>query len=131
MADFPREERLSCKKDIDRLFAEGNAFVAYPLRVIYLEEAVDGRWPAGVRVMISVPKKRIRRAVGRNRIKRLVRETYRLNKSELVESCRQSNKYLHVAFTYLSDEILLYRNIEKAMHKAMKNLFGKENIVNV
>jgi ribonuclease P protein component len=80
--------------------------------------------------MISVPKKRIRRAVGRNRIKRLVRETYRLNKSELVESYRQNSKYLHVAFTYLSDEILLYRNIEKAMLKAMKNLVGKEIIGN-
>ena len=59
-----KEERLSWKRYIDLLFAKGQSFVAFPLRVVYL--AVEEETLAPVSILVSVPKKKFRRAVKRN-----------------------------------------------------------------
>ena len=68
-----KEERLSWKRYIDLLFAKGQSFVAFPLRVVYLSVEKEETL-APVSILISVPKKKFRRAVKRNLIKRQVRE---------------------------------------------------------
>ncbi|MDR1723226.1 MAG: ribonuclease P protein component [Tannerella sp.] len=115
---FRKSERLCLNKDIDRLFEAGQSFIAYPLRVIYLSDDDAESSSSGASILVSVPKKRIRHAVGRNRIKRLIRETYRLNKGNFI----MNQKSLHIAFTYVTNEILPYSNIEKAMLKALNQL---------
>ena len=80
-----KEERLSWKRHIDRLFTEGRSFVAFPLRVVYLLSDEEGM-PVRASFLVSVPKKRFKRAVKRNRIKRQVREAYRMHKYDLWES---------------------------------------------
>ncbi|MCL1867508.1 MAG: ribonuclease P protein component, partial [Paludibacter sp.] len=76
---FNKKEHLCGKNNIERLFEAGNAFVAYPFRVVYLfEKQEDAANDAEVKVLISVPKKKHRRANVRNRLKRLTRESYRL-----------------------------------------------------
>ncbi len=86
---FKKTERLSKKKEVEELFTTGESFLKFPFRVVYkIKHAVE-KFP--VRVAISVPKKKIKRAVDRNRIKRLTREAYRLNKAELISACKAAN----------------------------------------
>ncbi|WP_080902660.1 ribonuclease P protein component [Parabacteroides sp. Marseille-P3160] len=111
-----KEERLFWKRSIDLLFAQGKSFMAYPLRVVYLP-VEESAAPAAV--MISVPKKRIKRAVHRNRIKRLVRETYRVRKHSLVKLLSDKNQSLYIAFLYVGNEVASFPLMESAMDKAI------------
>jgi ribonuclease P protein component len=122
---FPEKERLSLKKDIDKLFNNGLSVIAYPLRVLYLLQTEETSENGEVSILVSVPKKRFKRAVKRNRLKRLMRESYRLNNSELKSTVSRSGKNLSVAFIYISDSVCLYKDIEKAMLKAIEMLNNK------
>lgn len=99
-----KAERLHRKLIIDRMFAGGNArsFSIYPLRIVYMPA---DELEATVSVLISVPKKRFKRAVKRNYIKRQVREGFRLNKRELSSLLADKGQKLAVAFIYQSDEL--------------------------
>ncbi|MCC8152993.1 MAG: ribonuclease P protein component [Tannerellaceae bacterium] len=118
-----KEERLSWKRYIDLLFQKGKSFVAFPLRVIYL--SVEEEMPAPVSIMISVPKKKMKRAVKRNLIKRQIRETYRLSKYDLIQPLGEKGKSMLVAFLYLDKEIHGYADMKKAMNKALRILAEK------
>lgn len=72
--------------------------------------------------MVSVPKKKFKKAVDRNRIKRLIRETYRLNKSQLFDFAVENNLKLYVAFQYVSDEIMTFTEMNSKMRKALEKL---------
>ena len=81
---FPKEEHLCRKKLIEELFSkQGSSFGVYPLRIVWV--ASPGPTAAPPQVLISVSKRTFKRAVDRNRLKRLIREAYRLNKYRLVE----------------------------------------------
>ena len=117
---FPKHEHLSKKKEIDFLFSSGKSFSKFPFRVIFiikkaeekkegnefstklsspspLERELGGR---GARMAVSVPKKKIKRAVDRNRIKRLTREGYRLNKQLLTDVCKNKNAAIDFMLIY-------------------------------
>ncbi len=118
-----KKERISGKKEIDFLFGKGNSFIAYPLRVVYIErdcDKISGEPVASI--MISVSKKKFRRAVKRNRLKRLIKESYRLNKSRLIENLKNQGKFISIAFLYLSNEEKTYAEIETAVQKALEIL---------
>ena len=114
---FKKNERITGEKRIESLFSNGQSFVAYPMRVIFVKTALIADLPP-VSILVSVPKKRIKSAVQRNRIKRLIRETYRLNKHLIAtDDC-----HLDVAFVYVKDELSDYATIEKGMLKTLKTL---------
>ncbi len=117
---FSKAEHLCGEKKISRLFSEGNAFIVYPLRIVYsvLEEKDD----IPVKVMVSVPKKRFKRAVKRNRLKRLMREAYRLNKHILWNVIKEKHSEMHISFQYISDEELTFGYIENKMITALEKL---------
>ena len=71
-------------------------------------------------MMAVAPKRRMRHAVGRNRIKRLIRETFRTQKQLLVEQCVHAGRCLHIAFLFVGDGLPTYVAIEKAMRKALR-----------
>lgn len=119
-----KEERLSWKRYIDQLFAEGQSFIAFPLRVVYLP--VEEETLAPVSIMVSVPKKKFKRAVKRNQIKRQVREAYRVRKYDLIDPLNEKNKRMLIAFLYIDKEIHPFASIEKAMNKALNILRDKE-----
>nr|WP_129730930.1 ribonuclease P protein component [Parabacteroides goldsteinii] len=119
-----KEERLSWKRYIDLLFEKGQSFVAFPLRVVYLP--LEEEMSAPVSILISVPKKKFKRAVKRNLIKRQVREAYRVRKYDLIDPLAEKNKRMLVAFLYLDKEIHPFADMEKAMTKAIKVLRDKE-----
>lgn len=118
-----KTERLSWKRYIDLLFAEGESFVAYPLRVIYLP--VEQTMGVPVSFLISVSKKRFKRAVKRNAMKRLAREAFRLHKADFQDVAHTAGKELLLAFLYLDKEIATYADMEKAMLKAVRLLREK------
>lgn len=118
-----KEERLSWKRYIDLLFAQGQSFIAFPLRVIYLP--MEEQLPAPASIMVSVPKKKFKRAVKRNLIKRQVREAYRIRKYDLIEPLLAKNKSMLIAFLYLDKAIHPFTDIEKAMNKAISILRDK------
>ena len=93
-----KAERLSSRKALDALFVGGNpSLSAYPLRVVYMRTT-----ETGTRMMVSVSKRYFKRAVRRNRIKRQIREAYRLQKSLLAPAQGGVN----MAFLWTSSEIL-------------------------
>ncbi|MBE5318820.1 ribonuclease P protein component [Pedobacter sp. MR2016-19] len=80
MYTFKKEERLCSRKHLDLLFKSGSSFLLYPFRISYL--FVDAPANVQAQVVINVPKKRYKRAVDRNLLKRRIREAYRLNKQD-------------------------------------------------
>ncbi|MDR1602662.1 MAG: ribonuclease P protein component [Tannerella sp.] len=124
-ATLPKSERLSSKSLVDALFANGSSFVAYPLRVIYSPVQDDNR-TATVSVLIHAPKKKLKRAVDRNFIKRRIRESYRLRKHVLIDALADSGgQSLLVAFLYLDSRKSAFATIGKAMEKALLTLCKK------
>jgi len=116
-------ERISLQKEIDCLFKQGNAFISYPLRVVYLEQKpLSG---ATVSTLVSVPKKKFKRAVKRNRMKRLVREAYRQKKAALIQHCREKENGLLIAFLFIGNELCQWKEMEIAMAKALDMLKDK------
>jgi len=120
---FSKPEHLCGEKRITRLFTQGDAFIAYPLRVVYIIETVHDNVPSSV--LISVPKKRFKRAVKRNRLKRLMREAYRLNKLTLIEKLEEKQLQIHIAFNYVSDDVLDFATVEKKMKLSLEKLIAK------
>lgn len=112
-----KPERLNRKKVIEKMFAGGSrSFSVFPLRVVYLPvEESD----APVSILVSVSKRRFKRAVKRNRVKRQIREAYRMNKQELLSVLAQRQSRLAVAFIYLSDELVDSSVIEERMKTAL------------
>ncbi|MEI7501664.1 MAG: ribonuclease P protein component [Paludibacter sp.] len=117
---FPKSEHLCGEIRINELFTKGEAFMAYPLRVVYIVQPKTDDEP--VSIMVSVPKKRFKRAVKRNRIKRLMREAYRLNKHILTDSILEKEKQIHIAFNYVSNDELDFVTIEKKIKQALQKL---------
>ena len=94
--------------------------MAYPFRIIYVEKETTSETP--VSILISVPKKRFKRAVKRNRIKRLVRESYRLNKHDLISFLSEKEKSIQIAFLYVSDKLPDYKEVEQSIIKSFNIL---------
>ena len=120
---FKKTERISLQKELDCLFKEGNAFISYPLRVVYIEQKPLSGAP--VSVMVSVSKKKFKRAVKRNRMKRLIREAYRQKKAALIGHCQEKESGLLIAFLFIGKELCLWKEMEAAMEKALAILKEK------
>lgn len=114
---FPKSERIKSKRLIEKLFSKGASFISYPFRVLYLEQEDD----KPTQFAISVPKKKIKTAVQRNRIKRLTREAYRLNKLKTGPDLPSYALF----FIYLDKDEKSYKNVEAAVVKALNKIDQK------
>ncbi len=97
--------------------------MAYPFRVIYLERVPYPLTLASI--LITVPKKRVRSAVQRNRVKRLAREAYRLNKHILNPIALREDKGIDIAFIYVKEGIADFTIVEKGVRKALNTLVAQ------
>ena len=114
---FPKTERLCSEIQITELFQDGESFMSYPVRVVMqLSKAVEN---TEIWVVMSVPKKKLKHAVDRNRVKRLLRETYRLNKHILFEQAVMQGVSVRMAFIWIPPEVLDYQRVEKKMKEAL------------
>ena len=106
-----KAERLHSKIVIEKMFAGGfsRSFSVFPLRAVYMS-VEQQEVPVSI---LSVPKKRFKRAVKRNRVKRQIREAYRKNKGPLWQVLQEKGLGLAIAFIYLSDELCRTEEIEE------------------
>jgi len=120
---FTKEERLCNKKLIDELFHNGSSFLCYPFKVSWLVVNEPLQFPA--QVLFSVSKKRFKRAVDRNLIKRRIREAYRLYKQQyLYSGLQETEKKIVFSVGFIGKEISSYELIDKKMLKALNELNG-------
>lgn len=115
---FRKNERLNSKIAIEELFKKGSSFFLFPFKIKYM----DSSSIKGVSILISVPKRSFKRAVDRNRIKRLIRESYRLHKHELLESLKLQDKGLIISFIYAHNQILDFQSIENKLSLVLNRL---------
>ena len=121
---FSKAERLCSKKLIERLFGgEGKSFPAFPLRVVYMP-LTEEEMAADVSILVSVPKKRFKRAVKRNRAKRQVREAYRRNKHILTEAlaAQEGAPRMALAFIWLDGKLHPSVEVEQKVKKLLHHI---------
>lgn len=121
---LPKYERIYKENDIQALFDEGEGFSVYPFRVIVLVRKDENR-PVTCRMLVSVSKKRFHHAVNRNRVKRLVRESWRKNKAALYEICQKDNISIDVALVYTATVIHSYEEVFKKTEKLVQEIVKK------
>ncbi|HJD74789.1 MAG TPA: ribonuclease P protein component [Bacteroides reticulotermitis] len=119
-----KAERLNSKLIIGKMFEGGSSksFSIFPIRVVYMpiEQAA-----APVTVLISVSKRRFKRAVKRNWVKRRIREAYRKNKETLLAEMQEYPQSLAIAFIYLSDELVPSNELDEKMKTALARIGEK------
>ena len=125
---FGKKEKLKSRKQIDELFATGKSFAIFPTRVTYRLLPADDQVP--LLVAVTASKKYFKKAVERNRIKRLLREAYRLQKADTVELFKQRGQKAHLFFMYTDKTIASFEEIRTTMSKCLKRLQQKVAEVN-
>ena len=123
---FPKAEHLCSKKLIERLFNKQSAsFGIYPLRLTWL--AAPARTTAPPQVLITVPKRTFKRAVDRNRLKRLVREAYRLTKYHLTEA-ENGHPVAVLGILYTGKEKSELPLLEKKLISGLNRLLAESSV---
>lgn len=121
-----KNERLKSRKAIEQLFKTGKSFSAFPFRVIYILSTIGDEGKTNEKALLqagfSVSSRNFKRAVDRNRIKRLMREAYRLQKNDLLQQISTAHKSLTVFFIYTGNEVPDYDLVFTKKTKALKQL---------
>jgi len=118
---YNKKEKLKSKKLLDELFTQGNSFVVFPMKIFF--RVVENKLPdTTIQVGVGVSKKYFKHATKRNRVKRLLRETYRQNKLSLHELLNNNDKQLTVFFLYIDKELISYQTLENKMKIALEKL---------
>ena len=117
---FPKQEKLKSSKTIAKLFLEGKTYTKYPLKMFYLPSENTEINAAA----FAVPKRNFKSAVVRNRIKRQLREAYRLNKQTLGDI---HGKKFVMLFLFIGKKNPTYDQLEKTMVKLLKNLLDENS----
>lgn len=107
-----KNQKLKSRKAIAQLFVEGLSVKDFPLKMIYLP--IEPEREQITQVAFSVPKRNFKLAVDRNRIKRLMREAYRLHQYELFEG---DDKKYHIMFIYMSNKKPTYEQVVRKFNK--------------
>ena len=115
-----KNERLKHRKLIEQLFGTGKSFATTPFRVHYSFEELPSKFPA--QAGFTVSSKTFKRAVDRNRIKRLTREAYRLQKTDLYNALTEKSRQLIIFFIYTGKEIPEYEAVLKSVASILKRL---------
>jgi ribonuclease P protein component len=116
---FKKEEKLKSRKLIEVLFKQGASFSNFPFRVLYIFSEKN---IAPLQTGFAVSGKDFKKAVDRNRIKRLMREAYRLQKSSLTGTLKKHGKFMAVFFIYTGNKIPEYKEVTEKIQSALKRL---------
>ena len=120
---FPKTEKLCSDKLIDRLFTEGNREIgSFPVRLVYLQ--VPPEEISGINLLVSVSKRHFKRAVKRNRVKRQLREYYRLNSQKLKSVLAADNQGLLLALIYTDGKLWSTEKLNKRRDSAFEKLLS-------
>lgn len=123
---FTKQERITSRKLLEQLFMGGHrSMSAFPLRVVFMtRERAEGEPP--VQVLVSVSKRHFKRAVKRNRVKRQIREAYRLNKYILWDALQdRPDTAVAVAFLWLADELHDSQSVTASVTSLLRRIAEK------
>ncbi len=113
-----KDDKLKSRKAIDILFAKGKNFSNFPFRICWLVNENE----IGLKAGFTASSKNFKKATDRNRIRRLIRESYRLQKNDLQKKCIAQNKGLHLFFIYTGKEVPPYDFIFEKTGNVLKRL---------
>jgi ribonuclease P protein component len=116
---FPKHQKLKSRKDIKALFEDGKIVTKYPVKLLWLP--LDQQ---DTRAGFAVAKRNFKSAVTRNKIKRLMREAYRLQKQEI----QVHDKTFTLLFLYIGKDVASFKTIDKAVLGALKKLPHKQTV---
>jgi len=105
------------------MFASGESFLSYPLKVVFLKTNSTKAYP--VQAAFTVSKRNFKRAVKRNLLKRRMREAFRLNKPGFYDELAVKELHIAVMFVFIGKDMIEYPVIEKAMISAIKKVLAK------
>lgn len=122
---YGREQKLKSRKLISKLFAEGKSISVFPLRLVYARPEAVLDFP--VKAGVSVSSKNFKRAVDRSRVKRLMREAYRLHKADLLQHVEQKGQQLILFIIYTDKTLPDFVTISQKMQVALTKLIAATN----
>lgn len=125
---YSSQEKLKSRKALESLFTGGKSFSVFPIKVFYTLDPVEAGMQREVPVTagVGVSSKNFRKAVQRNRIKRLLREAYRTQKQALHGAVKEE-QHVSVFFLYIGKELPEYAPLKESMGKALERLIEKLN----
>jgi ribonuclease P protein component len=120
---YKKKEKLKSRKQLEALFTAGKMFIVFPLKIFYKEVELQNN---SLKTGVGTSRKNFRKAVDRNRIKRLLREAYRMEKPRLLNYLAQNKKQIALFFLYVDKSLpeydLLKEKMQQAIDKLIKNL---------
>jgi len=129
---YKKKDKLKSRKQTQYLFSKGQSIQVFPIKLIYTIEQTDpddsnamiqsdGILQAGV----GAPSRTFRKAVQRNRVKRLLREAYRLEKPNFINQLNLANKRLNLFFLYIDAQVLVQAEVQSKLREALAILIKK------
>lgn len=121
MSKFPKEERLNSQKTLQELVTRGHSLYVYPFKVLWLLTEDPGA-DFHLQIAFSVPKRKFKRAVHRNRIKRKMREAFRLQKEPFKASLAQTPQILSILMIYTPKKELPFSTMSGSVEQMLARL---------
>ena len=117
---YGRKEKTKSRKQVEQLFEKGKNIFVFPLKIFYMPVAEQMDFP--LKTGVSVSSRNFKKAVDRNRIKRLLRETYRTEKHILIQKLEQSHQQLVCFIIYTDKTMPAFNDLQMKMKTALKKL---------
>ena len=116
---FGKSDRLNSKQQIEQLFVNGNSFTEFPLKVVWRwTEATE----SSVKIALSVPKKKLPKAVHRNLMKRLLGESYRQQNHVLKSMASEKGKQLQMMLIFLDTQLWSFPELDNKINVTLERL---------
>ena len=120
---YGKVEKLKSRKLLDQLFSEGKTFSIFPLKVFYLQPAMPLDF--SVKMGVGVSSRNFKKAVERNRVKRILREAYRTEKQQLHDYLEANGRQVAVFLLYIDRALPGYEKIKTIMPHVLERLIKK------
>lgn len=124
---FGKNYKLCSRRVVDELFEKGNIIKQYPLRLLHIKNPAHFNEDTAFQIVISVPKKKIRKAHDRNKVKRMLREQVRINKHHIEQLLHKNKEKLALFLIYSESTILDYPILERKTKKIFQQLYNTLN----
>ncbi len=124
---YKKKDKLKSRKQLQFLFSKGTAITMHPIRLLYtIEKAEAGIFPNGLlQAGVGATSRQFRKAVQRNKVKRLLREGYRLEKPNFTNSISLTNTRLNLFFLYLDANLQTQQQIQATIKLLLQKLSDK------
>jgi len=120
---YGKKEKLKSRKLLEKVFSKGKSFLVFPVKIFYAE--VEGPLDFPIKVGVGVSSRNFKKAVQRNRVKRLLRESYRLNKAPLHEYMQVNGKRAMIFFLYIDKQLPQLELLQTKMSLIIDKLLKK------